>query len=122
MTKFNQAFTTKSYTINKAPAKIELLGDKTKRTESAQHIIEFPGGAIELSRTTDGNYWAHIIVNRQYADGDFQGMHNQFGEIVGSRIDYDGMNSEDIADYPNVTQIAVLIKPVGGHAGDGCHA
>ena len=60
----SQQVTTKNFLYGKAPRKIELLGDKTIRPEPATHIIEFPGGAIELSRTTDGNYWAHIIVNR----------------------------------------------------------
>ena len=97
--------------IKKAPAKIELLGDKTKRPEPAQHIIEFPGGAIELSRTNDGNYWAHILINQQFMDNDFNGMHNRYGEIVDSRITTDG-DVVYITDYPNITQIAVLIKPV----------
>ena len=67
------AFTCKSYIVGKAPKHIKLLGDKTQ-PECAQHIIEFPGGAIELSRTSDGNYWAHIIINRNYADNDCDGL------------------------------------------------
>jgi hypothetical protein len=97
--------------VKKAPKKIELLGDKTKKPESAQHIIEFPGGAIELSRTSDGNYWAHIIVNRRFANNDFEGMHNKFGEIVGARIDCaDGVM--EVPSYEEITQIALLIKPI----------
>lgn len=46
-----------------APEKITLLGSKQK-PEPAQHIIEFPGGAIEVSRCSDGvHYWAHIHIN-----------------------------------------------------------
>jgi hypothetical protein len=67
--------TTRNYLIDEAPRRIELLGDKTRRPEPATHIIEFPGGAVELSRTSDGNYWAHIIVNRDFAlPGDIEGM------------------------------------------------
>jgi hypothetical protein len=67
--------TTRNYLIDGAPRLIELLGDKTRRPEPATHIIEFPGGAVELSRTSDGNYWAHIIVNRDFAlPGDIEGM------------------------------------------------
>jgi hypothetical protein len=36
--------TTRNYLIDRAPKRIELLGDKTKRPEPASHIIEFPGG------------------------------------------------------------------------------
>lgn len=103
--------TVKSYLISKAPRRIALLGDKTRKPESSVHIIEFPGGAIELSRTSEGNYWAHIIVNRQFADNDFDGMHRAFGEIVAARIDTDN-GVKQIPDYPGITQIAVLIKPV----------
>lgn len=48
--------------FDKAPARRVLKGDKRK-PESAEHIIEFPGGAIQVARLEDGTYWAHIIVN-----------------------------------------------------------
>ena len=107
--------TTRNCLIGKALRRIELLGDKTRRPEPATHIIEFPGGAIELSRTTDGNYWAHIIVNRDFALPDeIEGMEGAYGEIVGSRIDYEFPAEPNIVEVPNaqeVRQIAILIKP-----------
>jgi len=107
--------TTRNYLIGRAPRKIELLGDKTRRPEPADHIIEFPGGAIELSRTSDGNYWAHIIVNRDFAlPGEIEGMEGAYGEIVGSRIDYEFPTEPNIIEVPNaqrVRQIAILIRP-----------
>lgn len=107
------AFTAKSYQAGKAPKRIELLGDKTKRPESAQHIIEFPGGAIELSRTTDGCYWAHIIVNRGDVVDDSEGRTSARGAIVESRIGRSYPNGVDgIESQDDIEQIAVLIKPV----------
>ncbi len=104
------AFTCKSFTINEAPAKIPLLGDKARKPEPAQHVIEFPGGAIELSRTSDGNYWAHIIVNRSGIVEDCKGFHRAFGEIVGGRIDSDdGVNP--VPQHERITQVALLIRP-----------
>jgi hypothetical protein len=107
--------TTRNYLIDGAPRLIELLGDKTRRPEPATHIIEFPGGAVELSRTSDGNYWAHIIVNRDFAlPGDIEGMEGAYGEIVGSRIDYEFPTEPNIVEIPaaqQVRQIAILIKP-----------
>lgn len=103
--------TAKNYLVDRAPKRIELLGDKTKRPEPAQHIVEFPGGAIEVSRTTDGNYWAHIIVNRGWADRDQEGLHAARGEVIDARIDTDA----GVVDVPYVdefTQIAVLIRSV----------
>ena len=107
----SSAFTCKSYIAcqSKTPLKIKLLGQKSK-PESAQHIVEFPGGAIEVSRTTDGNYWAHIIVNRDWSDNDCDGMRHSIGQIIGGRIDArNGVN--EIPCFQEITQIALLIKP-----------
>jgi hypothetical protein len=104
-------FTAENYLYDKAPEKIDLLGDKTKKREKGQHIIEFPGGAIEVSRTSDGQYWAHIIINRVWADKDQKGMNAKLGEIAGSIIMSDNGPIE-IPDSPHITQISVLIKPV----------
>lgn len=99
------AATAKNYQIGKAPKKIILLGNKTK-PESAQHIIEFPGGAVEVTRLDDGSYWAHLIVN-----GTGFSPAQIPGEVVDSRID----TKTGIQDIPNasgLSQIAVLIRPV----------
>lgn len=107
----SDAFTAKNYAITRAPKRIDLFGDKAKRVESAQHIIEFPGGAIEVSRTTDGDYWAHIIMNRGQVLDDLSLRQSAMGEIVGSRIT-DGSGVRDIENVETATQIAVLIRPV----------
>jgi hypothetical protein len=111
-----QHVTTKNYLIDNAPGRIELLGDKTKRPEPAAHIIEFPGGAIELARTSEGNYWAHIIVNRDFAlPGEVEGLEGAFGEIIDSRIDYEFPTEPNIVEVPDAAklrQIAILIKPL----------
>lgn len=81
-----------------------LSGDKTRRPEAAEHIIEFPGGAIEVARTEDGNYWAHIII------GD--------GTVIASRLDRgDEAGIVDIPRAETAHQIAVLIQPTGGNWG-----
>lgn len=102
------AFTTKNYPIAKAPREIRLLGEKEK-PEPASHIINFPGGAIELSRTSHGDYWAHILISdNPHACG------QSAGEIIGSRITSDhGVAA--IPAAPNIRQIALLIRPVKNH-------
>ncbi len=58
---------------------------------------------------------AHIIVNRDFAlPGEIEGMEGAYGEIVGSRIDYEFPSEPNIMEVPNaqeVRQIAILIKP-----------
>lgn len=108
------AFTCKSYQIEKAPKQIKLFGDKTRQTEPAQHIIEFPGGAVEVSRLDDGSYWAHIIVNTEPGIDDCEGLVSARGEIVSSRIDYQYPADPNVIDIPNAAglhQIAVRIMP-----------
>lgn len=100
--------------FDKAPARRVLKGDKRK-PEAAQHIIEFPGGAVEVSRLDDGNYWAHIIINRGQALATLMpGLGGALGAVVSSRIDWHERRLEDIPGVPdqaNLTQIAVLIRP-----------
>jgi hypothetical protein len=47
-----------------------------KSPEPTMGVIKFPGGHVEVSRTKDNKYWAHIRVDK--ADS-----------IKSSRIDYD---------------------------------
>lgn len=110
------ADTAKNWTIDKAPKKVNLLGDKTKKIESSQHIIEFPGGAIEVARLDNGDYWAHIIVNRGFGAGDGDGMTSAKGEIVDTRIDFEDpkIGVRDIEPKEPFTQIAVRIRSKKG--------
>lgn len=97
-----------------APAKRVLRGDKKRKAEPGTHIIEFPGGAIELSRLEDGSYWAHIIVNRKEALDHQRGASAAIGSVADSRIDWGERRLEAIPSLPdgaNLTQIAVRIVP-----------
>lgn len=102
--------------FDKAPARIQLFGNKTKKLESAQHVIEFPGGAIEVSRTSDGNYWAHIHINRDFANSDCEGLRHCLGTVIGSRLgtQFNPRRRKPIRPIPkqgDLQQIAILIKP-----------
>lgn len=98
-----------------APAKRVLRGDKKRKPEPAMHIIEFPGGAIELSRLDDGTYWAHILLNRKpLVSGNYEGFEAANGEVIDSRIDWHERRLEaipSIPDHAHLTQIAVHIRP-----------
>src|SRR5260370_37564743 len=104
-----------NYLIDRASGRIALLGDKTKRPEPTSHIIEFPGGAIELSRTGVGDFWAHIIVNRDFAlPGEVEGLEGALGETVDSRMDYALPACPNVVPVPHAPeprQIAILIRP-----------
>lgn len=104
-------------TVGAKAQRIVLLGDKTKKPESAENIIEFPGGAIAVMRTSDGKYWAHFHVNRSDRVDDTKGLSAAFGRIVGARIDTaDSVLS--IPAYPEITHLALLIQPMARLAED----
>ena len=72
-------------------------GDKSN-PEPSLGVIKFPGGYVEVSRTSDGEYWCHTYINES-------------AEITDSRIDYNGGQSiPPIPDEENVQKIAVKIK------------
>lgn len=63
---------------------------------------------MEVSRTTDGNYWAHIIINRKQAFGDEEGLVSAKGIVLDSRLG----TMEEIIRLPHddeTYQIAVLV-------------
>ncbi len=101
-------FTCKVYQIDKAPKRITLEGDKTKKVEAAQHAIEFPGGAVEVSRTSTGEYWAHIHVYKGQVIEDTEGLCSAMGTVVCSRLEYGG-SPEDVPNAEAMTHIALLI-------------
>ena len=108
--------------FDQAPAKRTLYGDKKLKTEPGTHIIEFPGGAVEVSRLEDGSYWTHIIVHRGQALADQRGMHAAIGEVVDSRVDWAERRAEDIPGLPDgarLTQLAVRIAPQFPATGGG---
>jgi hypothetical protein len=97
-----------------APPRRVLRGDKSRKLEAGTHIIEFPGGAVELARLEDGSYWAHIIVNRGQAMSIFKGMAGALGRVVDSRIDWADRCNAAIPGLPDgaeLTQLAVRIMP-----------
>ena len=83
-------------------------GNKSK-PEPSTGAIKFPGGVVEVSRTSDGDYWAHLTV--------FDPAHT-----VDSRIDYDhegwlksGGKIPGIPMAEHVSHMALRVsKPSGG--------
>ena len=101
--------------FGEAHARRVLLGDPRK-PESATHIIEFPGGAIEVSRLDDGDYWVHVIVNRGQVLGEDGSLRESArGEVIDSRVDWASRGAApipEIAGHGDVSQIAVRVRPI----------
>lgn len=46
----------------------ELYGDPNIQIEKPYTIVIFPGGCVEISRTTDGQYWVHVATSQSTPD------------------------------------------------------
>lgn len=94
----------------------ELFGDPARKLEKPHTIIRFPGGHVEIARTTDNNYWVHVAVRTE--PGAESG-----GTVIGARIDFDGRYGDEAnavlrreVAAADVNHIAFLIAP--GDRGD----
>ena len=70
-------------------------------------VFDFPGGTVEISRTSAGDYWAHISreTSRRTADP------REIGTVTQSRIDRtDGRKGEQLAEPETFEHIAIRIS------------
>jgi hypothetical protein len=76
-----------------------------KRNQS--RVFHFPGGSIELARTSEGDHWAHIAI--------VTARHTQDAAEIGTptdgRIDRDnGKRPETIDDLAPIDHVAIRIS------------
>lgn len=85
---------------------ITFTGDKKLGLEPSMGVIAFPGGRVEVSRCSDGTYWAHLTVDT-----------NSSGACPGvpleSRVtyNYDGSKNGiiDVPDFDKILDIGIRI-------------
>ena len=82
---------------------ITFNGDR-RNPEPATGVIKFPGGHVEVSRCSDGTYWAHVAM----VSG---------ANVVEGRIDREGRVDavEAMEEAEKVTHIAVRIANAVPH-------
>ena len=87
--------------------KIDLFGDPKKKIESAEHIINFPGGSFSVTRTSNQDYWVHISVNKEETLDDIEKM-SKNGNIETIRLDTpEGVKT---IDPQNTDHFGILIS------------
>lgn len=62
------------------------------RTRARDVSIAFPGGEVTVSRTSDGDYWAHICVDRP--------LDGQTSVVCDGRVDYQRSAPPELSDRP----------------------
>jgi superfamily I DNA and/or RNA helicase len=56
---------------------VKITGDK-KNQEPEHFIIKLPFGEVEISRTTDGNYWVHVAKKKDEITNVHSGQMKKF--------------------------------------------
>ena len=107
---------TKQFRIVKSEDATMLVIEGDKRNpEPISAIIKFPGGHVEVTRTTTGDYWCHFqrTLDSNTETGD------RAGSIVDSRIDYtpeawraNGCAIPPIPAHADIQHIAVRVEAV----------
>ena len=90
---------------------VRILGDR-RQPEPSTFIVQFPGGEVEIARTSDDKYWVHVRPNT--AD-DFLVSEGAKGRLARARVDHaipggfvtDG---EEIGFAPSAAHVAVLVE------------
>lgn len=73
---------------------VELFGDRS-RPEPDHFRVKFPGGIVDIARTTDGDHWVHTVVNNPRRVG-FDPAGQDVGAIVDARSgDADPVSFDD---------------------------
>jgi len=86
---------------------LHIEGNPEKPEAAHAGMIKFPGGNVNVTRTTEGKYWVHICVNLPETGFFIQGDTIP-GKFVGGRMDVVGKGVVDI--HPDADHLAFLIE------------
>jgi deferrochelatase/peroxidase EfeB len=86
---------------------VELLGNP-QQPEPATFLLKFPGGEVEVSRTTDGDYWVHVLANQP----DLSDGHRADGRALGTIINARCFRVDGEVPTSAVYDLAVRIQAV----------
>lgn len=92
---------------------VKLHGDRSN-PEPIYFRVEIPFGAVDITRTTDDEYWVHVKVNRP-ADGMHIEGETKLGRVKDARVDAHDRHAGEIdpgvlAD-PNLYHLAIRLGP-----------
>jgi len=91
-----------------ATGEFTLYGDREKTIEKVTTVINFPGGHVEISRTSNNQYWVHVgITHPENKWG------AQAGKLIDARIDVINKNADKHRAAPllqsDIDHVAFLI-------------
>lgn len=88
---------------------VSLKGDR-RNPEPESFRVQFPGGDVDVVRTTDDEYWVHVRVNRPEHSISEDAV---LGRIVDARLDITDKHASEtkVGDFenPNLYHLAVRV-------------
>ena len=85
---------------------LTIEGDPAKPEAAHAGMIKFPGGNVNVVRTSDNEYWVHVCVN--HPDGGFTIKGETItAELKSGRVDIMGEGVKGL--NPNMDHLAFLI-------------
>ena len=73
----------------------------------------FPGGAVSVVRTNDGDYWVHVAVANRWNDPQGLEFDHELARITDARLDITGKHASqvDAGDFkdPGLYHLAVRV-------------
>jgi hypothetical protein len=91
----------------------ESYGDPSVKIEKPYTIVLGPGFSVEISRTTEGDYWVHVATNQGTPDATKAKIHSGRVDASDNYLDETNSNLRDAIQSFNVNHMAVLVKPSG---------
>ena len=105
--------TKKHKIVHSEDATTVVIAGDIRNPEPATVVVKFPGGHVEVSRTSDGDYYVHIQRN---LDTNYE-IGLRAGHIVQSRLDYtpeawraNGLAIPPLPKHEEIQHIAVNIS------------
>lgn len=91
---------------------VRLKGDPNE-PEKAYFRVAFPGGDVDIVRTTNNDYWIHVRVNHP-EDGSFIKGETQAAQLIDARLDIHGKHASEVDagefNDPGLYHLAVRIR------------
>jgi len=91
----------------------ELYGDPSVKIEKPYTIVLGPGFSVEISRTTEGDYWVHVATNQGTPDATKATIHSGRIDASNNYLEETNRSLRGAIQSFNVNHMAVLVKPSG---------
>lgn len=91
----------------------ELFGDPNIKLEKPHTIITFPGGSVEISRTTEGEYWVHVATQKHTPSDPDAKITKARVDAQGRYLDQLNVALDDEVARGDINHIAFRVTPCG---------